>query len=197
MVFGAFRRGTQTKLLLRETTQSNPLRIKDYIEKIQTAIILSGGGLGFLDDFPKEFLAQYIPQIGFDFYFDGRCEIELYFEVKDNNFDDPNVRQYLWSKMPPIALAPLQDTDVFHLGLSKANTNPVFYYRFKKHKANLFNYFRLNDTAIRVDSFYRNQEADYKWVGVALDELKKTRIENIRLYYHKMLYPHRSVESDR
>lgn len=171
---------------LTESSVKIHFRIEDYIAKVQTAIILSGCEVGFLEDFPKQFLARYIPQIGFDFYFDGRCEIELYFEVIENNFDDPNVKKYLWSKMPPIALAPLKDTAVFHLGLSKANTNPVFYYQLKKYKGDLLNYFRINDTAMRVDGFYRNQETDYGgWVGVALEELEKTRIENIRLYYHK------------
>ena len=171
---------------LAESSVKIHFRVEDYIEKVQTAIILSGGEFGFLEDFPKKFLAQYIPQIGFDFYFDGRCEIELYFEVMECNFGDPNVRQYLWSKMPSIALLPLKDTAVFHLGLSKANTNPVFYYQLKKYKGNLLNYFRLNDAAMRVDSFYRNQDTEYGgWVGVALEELEKTRIENIRLYYHK------------
>jgi LynF/TruF/PatF family peptide O-prenyltransferase len=171
---------------LAESSVKIHFRIEDYIEKVETAISLSGGEFGFLDDFPKKFLARYIPQTGFDFYFDGRCEIELYFEVAEDNFDDPNVNRYLWSKMPSVALAPLQDTAVFHLGLSKANTNPVFYYQLKKYKRNLLDYFRLNDAAMRVDSFYRNQDTDYGgWVGVALEELEKTRIENIRLYYYK------------
>lgn len=171
---------------LAESSLKIHFRVEDYLEKVHTAIALSGGEFGFLEDFPKKFIARYIPQIGFDFYFDGRCEIELYFEVIEDNFDDPNVKQYLWSKMPPVALAPLQDTYVFHLGLSKANASPVFYYNLKKSKKDLLNYFRLNDAAMRVDSFYRNQETDYGgWVGVALEELEKTRIENIRLYYHK------------
>lgn len=161
-------------------------RIKDYLDRVNRAISLSEGDFGLLADFPKPLLANYIPQIGFDFYFDGRTEIELYFEVLKVDFNDPTIIQYLWSKMPPVALAPLQDTAVFHLGLSQANASPVFYYQLENYKADLLNYFQLNDVALRVDSFYRNQDTDYgSWVGVALEELEKTRIEKIRLYYHK------------
>lgn len=171
---------------LAESSVKIHFRIEDYLDRVNQAISLSEGDFGLLADFPKPLLAQYIPQIGFDFYFDGRTEIELYFEVQKDNFDDPTIIKYLWNKMPPVALAPLQNSAIFHLGLSQANASPVFYYQLEKYKADLLNYFRLNDTALRVDSFYRNQDADYGgWVGVALEELEKNRIEKIRLYYHK------------
>lgn len=171
---------------LAESSVKVHFRIEDYLDRANRAIALSGEKFSFIEDFPQQSLAKYIPQIGFDFYFDGRTEIELYFEVAKENFNDPTIVQYLWSKMPPMALAPLQDSSIFHLGLSQANASPVFYYQLEKYKANLLNHFRLNDTALRVYSFYRHQNTgDSGWVGVALEELEKTRIENIRLYYYK------------
>ncbi|MDM3850231.1 DUF5838 family protein [Dolichospermum sp. UHCC 0684] len=65
------------------------------------------------------------------------------------------------------------------------NPNPVLYYNLK-NKQDLANYFKLNDAAQRVHSFYQNQDIlPNMWVGTVQKELEKTRIENVRLYYYK------------
>lgn len=61
----------------------------------------------------------------------------------------------------------------------------MLYYSLK-NRQDLINYFKLSDTAQRVHSFYQHQDIlPHMWVGTAQQELEKTRIENIRLYYYK------------
>jgi len=92
----------------------------------------------------------------------------------------------VWQHFPKSALKPLQASSLFFTGLSKANHNPVLYYSLK-NRQDLINCFKLNDTAQRVHSFDQHQDILPKmWVGTAQQELEKTRIENIRLYYYKL-----------
>ena len=87
---------------------------------------------------------------------------------------------------PRFFLDPLEVTSLFGFGFSKANNNPVLYYQLK-NKQDLTTYFKINDTAQRVHSFYQHQDIlPNMWVGTAQQELEKTRIENIRLYYYKL-----------
>ena len=124
-----------------------------------------------------------IPQIGFDFYLDGRSEIELYAELIEERFQQPEMQTLLQQMFPPFALAPLKGSDIFHIGLSKANTSPVLYYQLKD-KQDLPNYFAINDKAQQVHAFYQHQDVlRHMWVGVAQSELEKSRIDQIRLYY--------------
>ena len=59
-------------------------------------------------------------------------------------------------------------------------------YYYLKNRQHLTNYFKINDTAQRVHSFYQHQDIEPTIVmGVTQEELEKTRIENIRLYYYK------------
>jgi Family of unknown function (DUF5838) len=118
-------------------------------------------------------------------YFNGKSEIEIYAEVQEDDFFKPEINNLVWQHFPKTALEPLKASNLFFTGLSKANNNPVLYYHLK-NRQDLTNYFKLNDTAQRVHSFYQNQDIlPQMWVGTAQKELEKTRIENIRLYYYK------------
>ncbi|NES82864.1 MAG: LynF/TruF/PatF family peptide O-prenyltransferase [Moorea sp. SIO1G6] len=181
--------GVDLRSNLPDSSLKFHFRVKDYPEKIDTALRLSsidkisGKMLNSLSKFIPR--SQLIPQIGFDFYLNGRTEIELYLELFEKDFLKPEIQSFLQQRFPKSVLTPLEDSQIFHIGLSQANANPVLYYRLKS-KHNLLNHFRLNDAAQRVHSFYHQQETvPYMWVGVAEKELKKTRIENIRLYYFK------------
>lgn len=132
-----------------------------------------------------EDFVQYSSLIGFDFYFHGNSEIEIYAEVQEDDFFKPETINLVWQHFPKSVLKPLQASNIFFTGLSKANHNPVLYYSLK-NRQDLSNYFKLNDTAQQVHSFYQHQDIlPNMWVGTAQKELEKTRIENIRLYYHK------------
>lgn len=181
--------GIDLRSNLKESSLKMHLRIKDYPEKVDAALRLSSIDqiswdlLNSLSQFIPQ--TQLIPQIGFDFYLDGRTEIELYLELFEEDFMKPEIQKFLQKRFPKSVLTPLEDSEIFHIGLSQANANPVIYYRLKS-KDKLLNHFRLNDAAQRVHSFYHQQETlPHMWVGVAEKELQKTRIENIRLYYFK------------
>lgn len=155
------------------------IRIKDYPEKLDKALSLNNDSEDLVS------LRHLLNVIGFDFYFDGRSAIELYPEVAEEDFHKPETQNLVWRHFPKFVLQPLEVTRLFGFGLSKANANPVLYYTIKERQL-LSNYFRLNDTAQRVHSFYQHQAIlPHMWVGVAQKELAKTRIDSIRLYYYK------------
>jgi len=164
---------------LSESSLKMHIRIEDYPEKLETAFALSDNTAN------SHYLGDFVSLIGFDFYFNGNSEIEIYAEVQEKDFFRPEINNLVWQHFPKTALEPLKASNLFFTGLSKANNNPVLYYHLK-NKQDLVNYFKLNDTAQRVHSFYQHQDIlPYMWVGTAQKELEKTRIENIRLYYYK------------
>ncbi|BBD55900.1 hypothetical protein NIES204_32190 [Planktothrix agardhii NIES-204] len=181
-----FTTGIDLRNNLADSSLKIHFRIEDYPEKLETSLALSGDSISSLiKELPSYPLTKLIPQIGFDFYFNGSNEIELYIEVGEDDFQHPEIKEFLWQRFSKIALEPLKASSLFHLGLSKANNDPVLYYHLK-NKKDLVNYFNLNDMGQRVHSFYQHQDVGVPmWVGTAQKELEKTRIENIRLYYYK------------
>jgi hypothetical protein len=106
-------------------------------------------------------------------------------ELQEDDFFRPETINLVWRHFPDSVLKPLQGSSLFFTGLSKANNNPVLYYHLN-NRQDLTNYFKINDTAQRVHSFYQHQDIlPNMWVGTTQKELEKTRIENIRLYYYK------------
>ncbi|MEO1431535.1 MAG: DUF5838 family protein [Cyanobacteria bacterium J06633_8] len=165
---------------LAESSLKIAIIIEDYPEKLETAF--------FLCDCieKKDYLNNSVRHIGFDFYLDGRSEIELYASISEKDFSKPQ-SQHLVQRYFPKSLNPLEISKAFVIGLSKANSSPVIYYSLDKKK--ILSYFNLNDTAQRVHNFYQHQEIRPEvWVGVTKEELEKTRIDNIRLYYHKPFF---------
>ena len=164
---------------LAESSLKMHIRIKDYPEKLNKALFLTSDSEDLIS------VRRYLSVVGFDFYFNGRSEIELYPEVQEEDFAKPETQDLVWRHFPKFVLEPLKVTSLFGFGFSKANNNPVLYYHLK-NRQDLTNYFKLNDTAQRVHSFYQNQDIlPNMWIGTAQKELEKTRIENIRLYYYK------------
>jgi LynF/TruF/PatF family peptide O-prenyltransferase len=164
---------------LSESSLKLHIRIKDYPEKLDQALSLTSDSEDLIP------VRQFLSVVGFDFYFNGRSAIELYPEVQEEDFAKPETQNLVWRHFPNFVLEPLEVTSLFGFGFSKANHNPVLYYHLK-NRQDLSNYFKLNDTAQRVHSFYQNQDIlPNMWVGTSQNELEKTRIENIRLYYYK------------
>jgi LynF/TruF/PatF family peptide O-prenyltransferase len=176
--------GVDLRQNIADSSLKMHIRLNDYPEKIAAALALHD------NQYSKALrwiALQTIPQVGFDFYLDGRSEIELYSELTEEQFQQPHIRALLEQSFPPAVLKPLQVSSIFYSGLSKANANPVLYYHLKDKK-DLLNYFAINDMARKVQAFYQHQEVSSKmWVGVAQQELLNSRIENIRLYYYKDL----------
>jgi len=173
--------GIDLRQNLADSSLKMHITIEDYPEKIATAFSLAK----LPRDKFHQILLSSVSLIGFDFYLDGRSEIELYASLKEEEFNSPHVQSFLTKNFSDAALKPLPASSAFYMGLSKANENPVLYYLLK-NKQELQNYFRLNDMGNRVHSFYNQQEIlPHAWVGVAEQELQQGRIENIRLYYYQ------------
>lgn len=180
--------GVDLRQNLADSSLKMHIRFEDYPEKIVQALALDRS------DYSDEIRAialQTVPQIGFDFYFDGRSEIEMYLELTEDQFQQPHMRALLEQSFPQAVLEPLEASSIFHIGLSKANSDPVLYYQLKD-KDDLLNYFTVNDIAHKVHGFYQHQEVNPEmWVGVAQQELLNTRIDQIRLYYHQSFNGHK------
>ena len=171
--------GIDLRSNLAESSLKMHIRIKDYPEKLDQALSLASNAEDLISVRP------FLSLVGFDFYFNGRSEIELYPEIQAEDFAKSETQNLVWRHFPKFVLDPLEVTGSFLVGLSKANPNPVLYYNLK-NKQDLANYFKLNDAAQRVHSFYQNQDIlPNMWVGTVQKELEKTRIENVRLYYYK------------
>ena len=159
------------------------------LELVESALTLSNPdrySLELWDTF-SQLIPKYklISLIGFDFYLNGHSDIELYLEIMEEDFQRPEIRNLLQQSFSESVLAPLKNADIFYIGLSQANANPVLYFRLKR-KQDLLTNFRVNSAAQRVHSFYQQQVTlPHIWVGVAEQELQNSWIENIRLYYHR------------
>ncbi|MGK7877356.1 MAG: DUF5838 family protein [Xenococcaceae cyanobacterium] len=172
--------GIDLRKNLADSSLKMHIRIEDYPQKkLDKALSLTSDS----DDLIR--LRQFISGVGFDFYFNSRSAIEFYPEVKEEDFFKLETQNLVWRHFSKFVLEPLEVTSLFGFGLSKANADPVLYYTIKDRRF-LSNYFRLNDMAQRVHSFYQHQAIlPYMWVGVTQKELEKTRIDSIRLYYYK------------
>lgn len=154
------------------------IRLKNYPEKLETAFSLDKKLTENLH------LKDFISTIGFDFYFDGRSEIEFYLEVAEKDFNSPETLRQVWENSSHSVLLPLRGSEKFATGLSRANKTPIVYY-YLKNRRDLYNYFRLNKTAQKVHSFYENAKIlNQMWVGTSQEELEKECLENVKLYYH-------------
>ncbi len=179
--------GLQTGVDLRQEVTNSRLkliiRIKDYPEKLETAAALNRDcdTQGF-----RALLLYSVLVIGFDFYLDGRSEIELYPEIKKEDFQRVDVQQRLLQVLSPAALQPLEACNVTMVGFSKANPdNKIVYYRLED-KNNFLNYFSPNDLAQKVHAFYQQQPVlDSMWIGLPEQELRGGIIQNINLYYNQ------------
>lgn len=172
--------GVDLRHKLSESRLKLFIRIGDYPDKIALAKQLHGHN-------PElERLIRYDTlHIGFDFNFDGRSAIELYPEVRKNEFKQIKVRQKLEEILSPEALKPLAVSEMMGVGFSQANKANVLYY-FLENYQEFLDYFPVNDTARRVHNFYLQQQGFKKmWVALSESELIAGRIENINLYYSK------------
>ena len=177
----------QTGVDLRQEMASSRLklvfRIKDYPEKLEKAASLNSDcdTPGFRALFSYSSLV-----IGFDFYLDGRSEIELYPEIYKEDFQQIEVQQKLLQVLPPSALQPLEACKTIGVGFSKANPGNKLVYYYLEDKNNFLNYFLANDLARKVHAFYQQQPVSNRiWVGVSERELSGGIIQNINLYYHR------------
>ena len=184
---------------LRTNLSESSLKTHFRLDRLDRQVALSLNLIEFalslssLDNYSLELLNTFnkyipkhklIPLVGFDLFLDGSTEIELYLEITEEYFKHPQVEELLQQNFSTKVLAPLAKSNLFLMGLSQANANPVLYYNLK-NKQDFSVYFLTNSTAERVVSFYQQQTTlPYIWVAASEQELEKNRIESIRLYYY-------------
>ena len=123
-----FSTGVDLRNHLADSSVKMHIRLEDYPEKINQALLLT--------DDPNDLLSvrDFLSVIGLDFYFDGRSAIEIYPEVVEADFLKAETQEKVWRHFPRFVLEPLEVTSLFGFGFSKANNNPVLYYQIKNRQ---------------------------------------------------------------
>lgn len=187
--------GVDLRSTLSESSLKTHFRL-DFLDQPVTSmldLIDFALSLSCLDDSSMDLLNTFnvyipkcklIPQVGFDFFLNGSTEVELYLEITEEYFNNPQVWQALQYRFSEKILSPLEKSGIFHIGLSKANSNPILYYRLK-NKQDLPRYFSTNVTAERVVSFYQQQTTQpHMWIAASEEDLNKQKLDSVRLYYY-------------
>jgi LynF/TruF/PatF family peptide O-prenyltransferase len=170
--------GVDLRRELAESKLKLALTIKDYPEKLKAAIELNGG----LDETIQALIVSNSLHLGFDLSLKGASEIELYPYIKKQEFQQIHIQQRLAKVLSPQALQPLPACSRICVGLSKANAEKVVYYYLENPK-DFLNYFTANDTARRVQAYYREQPVKEMCVALPENELLAGTIQKMNLYY--------------
>jgi LynF/TruF/PatF family peptide O-prenyltransferase len=102
--------GVDLRTNLVDSSAKMHIRIGDCPEKLATAFILSDGVAD------SNYLSGFVHLIGFDFYFNGKSAIEIYAEVREDDFFKTETINQVWQHFPKSALKPLQASNVFLTG---------------------------------------------------------------------------------
>ena len=179
---------------LRPTIKDSSVKIhividKDSIGLIEKSIYLDGSKYS---DELTEMLLKDTYMIGFDFFLDGRSEIEIYAAISEEVNRQPHLPQcgrgyflkkYMQDNFSQRVSSLIAAANVFMIGFSRANKEPVLYFGFYDFM-DLFKHFTFNDLADRVCNFCQHQDRIYlTWVGVTASELEKDRLESSRIYF--------------
>jgi LynF/TruF/PatF family peptide O-prenyltransferase len=150
--------------------------IQDYTEKLNTAACMANA----VEEWPI-LLADQATTIGFDFYFNGRSEIEIYPIISQNKLQQVDVQRKLTEVLSPKALRLLDSCRALDVGCSQANPEKILYYRtLDPHK---FIAELQNDLANRVHAYYHEQPVIETIVGLRDTEINAEKVENLNLYY--------------
>lgn len=155
------------------------LTIEDYPEKQKAAVILNNN----IDEVTSNLLISNRLHIGFDFYLNGRSEMELYPHIMQQDFQKLDVQQRLSKVLSPPALQVVPACTRICVGISKANRDKIIYY-YLENMGDFLNYFTVNDTARKVHAYYLKQPVVEMCVALPESELLAgTTIKNLNLYY--------------
>jgi LynF/TruF/PatF family peptide O-prenyltransferase len=170
--------GVDARRELAESKLKIALTIKDYPEKLKTAIYLNGG----LDGTIEKLIVSNSLHLGFDLSLNGISEIELYPYIRKQDFQQIDIQQRLATVLSPQALQPLAACSRICVGLSKGNAEKVVYYYLEDIK-DFLNYFTPNDTARRVHAYYQKQPILEMCVAAPESQFLAERIAKMNLYY--------------
>ncbi|HBL12751.1 MAG TPA: microcyclamide biosynthesis protein [Cyanobacteria bacterium UBA11162] len=184
--------GVSTGLDLRPELKNSSVKIhvgicKNSEELVRTAIALDGG------HYPVELVQSLLKDtitIGFDFFFNGRSEVELYGYASGkkeqlHNNRGKYLRYYMQKNFSQKFVFLLDSAEHVMAGFSKANVSPTLYFGFEDIK-DIKKYFLFNSLGDRVYEFCQSQNSILlSFVGVNEQELESNRLENFRIYYRR------------
>jgi LynF/TruF/PatF family peptide O-prenyltransferase len=158
-------------------------RLKLYIilqnapKKVETAIALCG-------DSPtlRAFLVNDMLVVGFDLFFDGRSEIEIYPVITQYELQRADIRSRIIPLLPPRALSLLDKCKYFQVGFSRANESNVLYFD-TVFDANSFIDNLGNEMAKKIHAYYRHQPFFSLVVGIPEKDFYAPCIEQVKLSY--------------
>lgn len=153
--------------------------LEKYPEKIEEAISLCGDSSEILDI--RELIGENNLFVGFDFYLDGRTEIEIYPMLVEEDCLRANVQKLLSRILPSKALILLKACHALQIGYSKANDSKVFYFHPIDNK--FFADSLDNEMAKKVNAYYKKQPVMGLVVGIPELEFRKESIQRLNLYY--------------
>ena len=155
--------------------------IQDYPEKLEIAIALCG----LTEELRALIVCCSLVVVGFDFYLDGRTNIELYPRILKKELQEVDVWKQLAKVVSPPTLQLLDSCWAFMLGFSKANPETILYCPTPDPDSFIANL--RNDLADRVHAHYKKQAVRGTIVAFRERELLAGAIENLNLYYQMSL----------
>lgn len=169
----------------RDTRLKLYITIENYPEKAATAIALCG------EQRDWQFL-QVAKQllIGFDFFADGRTEIELYPTFLPEDLARLDVQQKLTALLPPKARPLLQRCTAFQLGISRANESDILYFNHPLDPDGFIDNLG-NPLAKKVHGYYRHQPVKKLLVGIPEHEFFAWSIQQVKMYYRMTEFRHK------
>nr|QGA72590.1 MusF1 [Desmonostoc sp. PCC 7906] len=155
------------------------IHLSNAPDKIESAIALCG-------DSPtlRAFLVNNDLLVGFDFYLDGRSEIEIYPTIYQEELERADIQSRILPLLPPRALPLLKQCEVLQVGFSPANKSNILYFDFVSDP-NTFIDNLGNEMAKKVHAYYRHQPVKHVLVGISEKDLYASSIEKVKLYYFK------------
>jgi LynF/TruF/PatF family peptide O-prenyltransferase len=120
--------------------------------------------------------------VGFDLFLDGRCEIEVYPTITQDELQRVDVRDRITPFLPPRALPLLAQCKACQVGISKANESNILYFN-HVFEPNIFIDNLGNEMAKKVHAFYRHQPFQALEVGIPEKDFYASSINHVKLYY--------------
>ena len=156
------------------------IQMENYPEKVEEAMRFYG------DSVETSEIRQLISYnnfllVGVDFYLDGGTALELYPAVFEEDLHRADMWELLGKMLPSKALKLLKASDSLQIGFSKANNSKVFY--FTPINPSLFVDSLGNETAKRVNAYYRDREVLNVVVAIQESELRQPSIQKLNMYY--------------
>jgi LynF/TruF/PatF family peptide O-prenyltransferase len=120
--------------------------------------------------------------VGFDFYLNGKANVEIYPTLNRVEFLRPDIRAQLLQLLPSQALPLLEMCYALQIGFSQANDSKILYF----HPLDPGDFINLlgNEMAKKVQAYYQHQPIKALVVCIPEAELLNHSINRLNLYYN-------------